>query len=993
MKKHQMKLGLLAAAVIAAISGNAMAQEAQNEKSKKEKQAEEIEVIEVTGIASGLKKSLLIKRHSDLVVDAISADDLGQLPAMDFGEALQVIPGVQLNRENDDGNRRKSEISLRGLPGNYTLVTANGQSFASPSLSVIPSNGEPSAFGAFESSVFDGVTVYKSQRADLIEGGIAGVVDKQLAKALSKPDGDLFVTTELQFEELSDSTNPKVTLGGSKHLIKDVLAGTFRFAHSKQDFRRDILNITRYNAIQSRFDGLDDWKAENGIGAEDNVVYPSDIRQYSEISEGERTSFTGGLEYQPTDALKLGVDVLYTERDMPNSTLEMAMLVTRGGRTKITPTGSPFLGFTDPENGEKTYVIDQYDYDNTILNEINRTHASYEQARGMFFDAEYLTGQWTITGALSISDATSNRTGSNVFLGTEEGKLEGGNGFNGHLSSGRDSIDDFEWTLNARDGFGGLDSGYTLSSTPYNDNYASGADGSRFYFAGNEIWRDRTEQSVKLDVAYELDEGWIESVQVGARYSENTVDANLFHYGMGGMHVENISSDFFTEPNYVGTTNFFGGEAPGFLPAPTWRSLDLDKVYDALLGDNGADNPGGLHTGDDGIIYRTESDQVTPLGLTSSNDAEIGVTALYAMADFYGELGDIPVYGNFGVRYVNTDISAVGYSKIDGQYTQETANSDYDNLLPSINVNVGLREDVIFRLGYSETLTRPNLAGFTPGRSVTESIHEVHGGTKYTVVMPSSELEAYTSENLDASLEWYNRDGGAITLAIYQKKVSNYFELNPICPADGGGLGYGNLELRDNEGEMQCYSTTPNPNAQPTEEYPDGVPTRVNITETVNIDQDITIRGLEVGIQQNLDFLDGFWGGFGSMVNASFLDVSGKDEDGLDLTIPRISDKSFNVVGYWENDEFVARLAYNWRSEYFLVGSNSFTGYQDRQVKARGQLDFVTNYKFTKQFSMAFKAYNLTNSLYEEFQSDNPDMTRLRAYDGRTYAISASYRF
>ncbi len=58
---------------------------------------ENIEVISVTAtFSSNLESALNDKKLSSTISDGISADDIGSLPALDLGEALQAVPGIQL---------------------------------------------------------------------------------------------------------------------------------------------------------------------------------------------------------------------------------------------------------------------------------------------------------------------------------------------------------------------------------------------------------------------------------------------------------------------------------------------------------------------------------------------------------------------------------------------------------------------------------------------------------------------------------------------------------------------------------------------------------------------------------------------------------------------------------------------------------------------------------------------------------------------------------
>ena len=56
--------------------------------------SEELSEITVTGIRASLQKSLDIKKNSDGIVDAISAEDIGKFPDSNLATAMERIPGL-----------------------------------------------------------------------------------------------------------------------------------------------------------------------------------------------------------------------------------------------------------------------------------------------------------------------------------------------------------------------------------------------------------------------------------------------------------------------------------------------------------------------------------------------------------------------------------------------------------------------------------------------------------------------------------------------------------------------------------------------------------------------------------------------------------------------------------------------------------------------------------------------------------------------------------
>ena len=200
-----------------------------------------VEVIEVTGVRSSLEDALNIKRNASSIVDAISAKDMDSLPALNLGEALQAVPGIQLNRE---GERRESSVNLRGLPSGFVNTTVNGQSISGASRSD-KTLGAPNPFGAYDAQIFNGVRVIKSATADMVEGGISGTIDQKLLRALSSPEQSLKINLGARYEELNDTKDPEFAINGSKHFDDGKLAVVGTLAYSKQSFRRDTIKINR----------------------------------------------------------------------------------------------------------------------------------------------------------------------------------------------------------------------------------------------------------------------------------------------------------------------------------------------------------------------------------------------------------------------------------------------------------------------------------------------------------------------------------------------------------------------------------------------------------------------------------------------------------------------------------------------------------------------------------------------------------------------------
>ena len=160
----------------------------------------------------------------------------------------------------------------------------------------------------------------------------------------------------------------------------------------------------------------------------------------------------------------------------------------------------------------------------------------------------------------------------------------------------------------------------------------------------------------------------------------------------------------------------------------------------------------------------------------------------------------------------------------------------------------------------------------------------------------------------------------------------------------------------------------------------------MRISQRVNLNDEQTVKGYEFAVQQNLDFLPGFWSNFGGIINYSRVTNDGK-------RIVGISEEQYNLVGYYETDRYNARLAYNYRSDYLLATNSTFTGFADREAKDRKRLDFSTSYEVIDNLRVTFRAYNLLDDIFEEYQGENPLLGRRSNYDGRTYSLAVRYVF
>ena len=1017
---------------------NVIAQEV-NAALEARKQAEEVEVIEVSGVRSSLENALNTKREAASIVDAISANDIDALAALDFGDALQALPGVQLNSETEG---RQSTISLRGLSSGFVKTTAFGQSFATPSPAGGDSVGAPNPFSAFEAGIFDGVTVVKSPTADLQEGGVAGVIDQKLQQALSKKDGLATISIGAQYESLPEAISPNIKFSGVKHLIKDKLAVAFKFSQSDQEFRRDTFDIIDYVSVEDTTDSrntnggvratnIAEYKAAWGVPDDAELRIPHKAKNVTQYSVGDRQSFSGNIEYRATDDLKLGAHILVSERNLDDGTKEVTSFetglnLTNAGndyyRSQVTldMDEAPFAytALTEDGTGGQAYIAPALSFQNGRLQNENRKTTFHEKSEGVILYADYIADDWIFDAKASYSK------GTNEFANIGVGYNHLGNratnqtptGFNGYINTGRGDVNEIEVSgaLEVPYVYDGLtwptNAPITVNSVTIRDPLNQGRN-LNTYLNGRtrDLYTDMS--SVEFNAERYTDFGFgdglrFNSIKFGARYQTEDMESVDRVNALGGINLTNLNSSLISNnPLSSQQSAFFNGNIPGtFDHTNGWATVDNEGTIAALqngivtdrnnlvLPNNLAQLHPSVMMNRAGFWDRATADGAAWL-LDYNFDSKQDITALYVMTDFTGELPlDISYTGNFGVRYVETDNTFDGVqlgTDEAGNFTGTplTFNDGYTNTLPMANIAFELSEDVVLRAAYSEGIVRPNINGQRPAPSLRP------GNNTIELDLPNATLKPYSAKNYDLSLEWYNREGSAISLGYFKKDITDLFGTDDdiYCPQDGSNALVndliGAIELVGETCQEVALFTPPLTGVEG--EVPLEPRNReVKINNPVNSNETLAVEGFELAIQQKLDFLPYPWNGLGGVFNYTKLKQSGAEQQ-----LSRVSPQSFNIITYYENDGLSLRFAYNWRDDQTTAGVNGFLGTGTRIIKANGRLDFSGSYALTEDLKVYLQAINLTDEIGVSHYGYSDDAIHQLSYSGRIYKVSASYKF
>jgi len=188
-----------------AISGGVFAEETKTQKIDNKEITDTLEVIEVRGMRNSINSAQSLKRYSDTVMDAITAEDIGALPDASVTEALQRLPGVTIERfaSSSDPKHFADEgtgVLVRGLDRVRSEI--NGRD----SFSANPYGGL--SYEDFPAELLGAVEVYKNQTADRISGGIAGIVNLVTRKAFDSDERMFAVSAKASHGDYREETTP-----------------------------------------------------------------------------------------------------------------------------------------------------------------------------------------------------------------------------------------------------------------------------------------------------------------------------------------------------------------------------------------------------------------------------------------------------------------------------------------------------------------------------------------------------------------------------------------------------------------------------------------------------------------------------------------------------------------------------------------------------------------------------------------------------------------
>lgn len=802
---------------------------------------ENVEVIEVRGIRASNKANVNIKRFTNSIVDAVTAEDIGKLPDSDVGQALARIPGVSVNRTFGQG----SSVSIRGTDPRMTLTTLNGQNVASTGWYDQMNIDRSFNYSMLPPELIGEMQVYKTSQANIVEGGIGGTVIVKTRKPLDLDQNTFFGSLKAEYGTVNENVAPDVS-------------ALYSWKNDDENF--GIL-------VSGAF--VDREYLRRGTESDLDWGGRSSIQPSSFLQEQERSAFNVALQYRPSENLELGASLL---------SLKL-------GADSI---------------GANMYINTDTDWGDGESNCLKKNDAGVcvysvtpeERASRVFFQ------NWARQGEMTSDtfelNAKYEGDGFTIKAVAGSTSAEGGTEMTANFGFGwwGDRFNAIKWagTVNAQDKqieIFGRDMGFTVDQL---DSTASTST-----WTGTKGPNKDEETYAQIDLEFDVELGLINKLYTGIRTTEHEFTKKEYR----AVYNPDLANSFDTSDLYSGTMEL--GTAGYVIP-----KANLDAMINATLS-----------LVDEFVYSRPAYGKITEDNLSA-----------YLMAEFQGD----GVRGNFGVRYVSTDVTSAGHT-IDNSPADNlalnfgwsegvvTEKGSYSDVLPSANITFDLTEDLQLKFSAAQAITRPNydtlfltaISGYPDDRQGNEQI------TK-----GNPNLEPMKSSQADIGLNYFYGDGNMFSVTYFMKDVSNFIVGTTKA---NQSVGVPNTDLDDNADNW-----------------------------TLNGYQNAgggTIDGIEFELNH------AFENGFGINANYTFTDAGAPAEVYTDR-LGQFSESSrdtVNLVGYWENETFSARAAYNWRSKYMIREYGLYYG--NRMHDDFGTLDLSFGWEATDYMSVRLEVVNL----------------------------------
>lgn len=943
---------LLGTAAACATFGGAAAQTAEQD-------ATTVDEIVVTGFRGSLRAAIDVKRRENSIVDSISAEDIADFPDLNLAESLQRVPGVQIDRDGGEGR----SINVRGLSSDFVRVRLNGLE----ALATTGGRDQGRAnrnrgfdFNVFASELFNSITVRKSQEAAVNEGSLGATVDLQTARPFDY-DGFTFAAgSQVTYNDLSENTGPRATALISNRWLDGRLGALLSVAYSQRltfedgsssvGFRvpaddgcvpttvagviTSYVNSTRcYQSVGTITTA--DGRTLTGLAAQEaahRAAHPR-IPRYGRISyDRERLGVTGSIQFDVSDRTRLTLDSLYAKLDQTRNEEFLEII------SPAREAGAQGFRTMDLVRG----VIDN---NATLISATFDDVDARTEQRIDVLSTEFTQNALTLTHEFSDTLRFRGLIGSSEAIGSNPQQTT--------VSFDRYDVDGYSYDYSGDVNVPAFNYGFDVSNPA---NWALSPSSTLGDASIIRLRPNRTENTydtIEAEFTYDFNDSLTfrfgaSQKEFGFAVAENrkAVEAvpatALALLAARGVTIDQYSTT-------VSSLNRGSLTLPGNTPA-TWVIPDIARL-DALIGFS-------CNCVNDFGDFR-----VTPFAGETRAVTETS-NGFFIQADFNTDLWNMPVRGNLGVRYVETEVNSTGLL---GTRTLNLTNT-YEDTLPALNVSIEPVEDLIVRFAAAKVMARPALNQLTPGGTVAQGVADV------TLTVGNPFLDPIRATNYDLSIEWYPYDEALFSFALFHKSIDSFVQT-----------------VR----ERLPFSETGFPN----DILPAGVaPTSDVIFTSSRNTPGGDLDGFEITLQTPFTFLPEAFEGLGGLFN--YTQVESEVEYIVSPTLgtttrqPIVgqSPSSWSATLYYERGPFEARVSATYRDEFLIrvPGANS----NDVEGKAEStNVDMSMSYDLGDNLTFTFEGINLTDQYDERWINSQRQNNLNYEHTGREFVVGVRYRY
>jgi TonB-dependent receptor len=1001
----------------------------------------------VSGFRSSLALSAIEKRENIGLTDTVSSEDMGKFPDPNIADALARVPGVQVTRASIDGEGLN--ISIRGMGPAFTRVLLNGAPMASASAGSwggnISANREVD-MDFLPSELFRRATVYKSQQASVIEGGIAGTVDMRSVRPFDKQGLRSALTLSGNYRDLhgqwgnTGSGLISNTWNTSNWGSFGALAGV---AWGKTNYKTDAFQVVEMRNFQLKANQATAADNPNNTGGGHQATpdtVPSGLAlnalpEYArsvlvagrpidramllalnpgasikQIDNGlmgrlgrhmlyegtrDRVGGTVSLQWQPSDKLDFYFDTIVAEKG--NEMVQEAMNVGTRANVPI-PIGMEF------DRSDCTYgcTVTKATLANTFWGLEYRPMKEETKFYSLNPGFEFRPAEnWTIDGHLNKTRSTFYRDMPTVMLATRspQSVIQYDNTVPGQPPTYTGNVD-----INDPANFGWYQNGPGLS-------------GLRMSL----FERTNTTQGGRLNLTWGDNDF---NIKVGASVDDIERRYQDFSLADAWMNVacgNNMNVRFWSPNTQIRNPGCDGRSAPGPMtdartayPGYGTKATAGQTTPLAYLGSAvpNAKVPEYLQATDHGFVtldwnkfaqdtdYQYFRDNIYHgYGAgTSGGYIREKVTAGYVETNGRTRLFGGTLRYNLGVRYAETDQTIGTTNRVTDPRNNAVSSTDnggrYEDIL-EWQYESTRYHNILPSLTAAYNIKPDLIARLSASKSMTRANPADLRQTRLSLdqsvrqaTLTNPKLKPFEAMNLDVGLEYYMSREAYVAVGLFAKDITNR-------PGSDRTL-YTLAELDALYGNGSELGLTA---AQQAAVLASGGRDKhlVELVSPINIDTKLKVRGVELTWQQPLDMLP--VKGFGFTANFTYAKQT--DDDPNAPPIAGVPPRTHNLTVYYERNGLSARVSRNYTAEYV---SNNSTGLINvpggayAYSAARTQVDATVGANLKRMFGFRYNTdltlsvVNANNAIGQTFTqfsnaiSDNNET-------GRSYTLSLRTTF